>query len=47
MPGSNLPTRRVWDVMDQVQSNLVFWLMAVICMGLKEWNNGAFNEDPF
>ena len=44
---SNLPTRRVWDVMDKVQSNLVLYLFAMIAAGIYEWHTGAFKEDPF
>ena len=44
---TNVPTRRVWDVMDRVQSNLTLWLFAILAAGIFEWTTGAFKEDPF
>ena len=44
---SNLPTRRIWDVIDKVSSNLVYWLFAMLAAGIFEWRSGAFKEDPF
>ena len=41
------PTRRVWAVMDQMQSHLVYWLSALLLCGAIEWMKGSFEKDPF
>ena len=44
---NNLPTRRVWDVIDKVSTNLVYYLLAMLATGIYEWTSGAFKQDPF
>ena len=39
--------RRVWDVIDKVSSNLVYWLTVLIAASIFEWRSGAFGADPF
>ena len=47
MQANNLPTRRVWDVIDKASTNLVYWLVAMLGAGIAEWMSGAFAQDPF
>ena len=43
----NLPTRRVWAVMDMWASNVVYFLGTLLVLCAIEYNKGAFEKDPY
>ena len=47
MQKSTTPTRRIWDVMDQAGSSLVYWLGLLLVVSAFEYLTGAFQSDPF
>ena len=47
MSTQNVPTRRVWTVIDQTAQAIVAWLTFLLVCGGYEWSSGAFTKDPF
>ena len=47
MSTKSLPTRRVWDVMDQAAQSLVYWLGLLLVVSAIEYSKGSFTVDPF
>ena len=43
----NLPTRRVWAVMDLWASTIVYYLAILLILGAIEYSKGAFEKDAY
>ena len=47
MSSKILPTRRVYDVMDQAGQSIVYWLGLLLVVCAIEYSKGSFSVDPF